>query len=179
VIRSAEFQRAIGLAQAGDPDAMHDVLVAAARLAGPLVRRIAGDDADDVLQGVLWTVARKLSWLDEPLAFRAWVFRVASRAAVKHVARVRRLWPVSAPEDLERVAAGADPLGPTPVDRIPELLEAATPRSRAVLVLHYLEELPLDEVAAVLGLPIGTVKSRLAYGLRLMREAAGEGKRRT
>jgi RNA polymerase sigma-70 factor (ECF subfamily) len=176
VITSAEFQRTIGLAQAGDADALHDVLVAASRLAGPLVRRIAGNDADDVLQGVLWTVARKLAWLDDPLAFRAWVFRIASRAAVKHVARERRFWPVVAAEDLERVPMSEESPAAPLVERVPELLEAATPRSRAVLVLHYLEELPLEEVAAVLDLPVGTVKSRLAYGLRLIREAARKSK---
>jgi RNA polymerase sigma-70 factor (ECF subfamily) len=42
--------------------------------------------------------------------------------------------------------------------------------SRAVLTLHYLDDLPLTEVADVLGLPVGTVKSRLSYGPRLLRE---------
>jgi RNA polymerase sigma-70 factor (ECF subfamily) len=104
------------------------------------------------------------------------VFRIASRAAVKHVARERRFWPVVAAEDLERVPMSEEPPAAPLVERIPELLEAATPRSRAVLVLHYLEELPLEEVAAVLDLPVGTVKSRLAYGLRLIREAARKSK---
>ena len=47
------------------------------------------------------------------------------------------------------------------------------PGSRAVIVLHYLEEMSLDEVAAVLEISPGTVKSRLAYGLaRLRRHTA-------
>jgi RNA polymerase sigma-70 factor (ECF subfamily) len=48
---------------------------------------------------------------------------------------------------------------------------ALPPASRAVVSLHYFADLPLDEVADVLGVPLGTVKSRLAYGLsRLRRE---------
>ena len=172
-----ELQRAVMLAQAGDQDAMRDVLVATAELAGPLLRRISATDAEDVLQDVLWTVARRLRWLDEPIAFRAWVYRIASRAMLKHVARERRVWPLSPPEDVESLPAGAKDPDPPRAEEIPQLLEAATPRSRAVLVLHYLEELSLEEVAAVLDLPLGTVKSRLAYGLRLMRrKAAWEGR---
>jgi RNA polymerase sigma-70 factor (ECF subfamily) len=44
-----------------------------------------------------------------------------------------------------------------------------SPASRAVLVLHFQDELPLADVAAILELPLGTVKSRLAYGLRALR----------
>jgi RNA polymerase sigma-70 factor (ECF subfamily) len=170
---SAEFERTIGLAQAGDADAMQIVLSAAAGIASPVVRRIAGAEWEDVLQGVLWTVARKLAWLDEPLAFRAWVYRIAARAAVRHAARERRVWPFARREDPDSVPASG-PFEPPRLDQIPRLLDRLTARSRAVIVLHYLEELPLGEVAAVLGTPLGTVKSRLAYGLRLMREAAGK-----
>jgi RNA polymerase sigma-70 factor (ECF subfamily) len=47
-----------------------------------------------------------------------------------------------------------------------------SPASRAVLVLHFQEEMPLAHVAAVLGIPLGTVKSRLASGLNTLREIA-------
>ena len=52
-----------------------------------------------------------------------------------------------------------------------ELLDSdrLTPASRAVLVLHFQEELPLAEVAAILEIPLGTVKSRLAFGLKALR----------
>jgi RNA polymerase sigma-70 factor, ECF subfamily len=54
---------------------------------------------------------------------------------------------------------------------IQELLEGLelTPACRAVLLLHFEEEMALQEVAAVLELPLGTVKSRLAYGLAAIR----------
>jgi RNA polymerase sigma-70 factor, ECF subfamily len=56
-------------------------------------------------------------------------------------------------------------------DTILELLDSPvlTPASRAVLVLHFREELPLAHVAAVLEIPLGTVKSRLAFGLKTLR----------
>jgi RNA polymerase sigma-70 factor (ECF subfamily) len=56
-------------------------------------------------------------------------------------------------------------------DLLRELLDskALSPASRAVLVLHFQEEMELAEVAAVLEIPLGTVKSRLAYGLKTLR----------
>lgn len=54
--------------------------------------------------------------------------------------------------------------------------QRVSPASRAVLALHFKEGLTLPEVAAVLDIPIGTVKSRLAYGLATLRRhyATGE-----
>ena len=48
-------------------------------------------------------------------------------------------------------------------------VEGLSPASRAVLVLHFEEGLTLSEIAAILELPLGTVKSRLAYGLSALR----------
>jgi len=61
---------------------------------------------------------------------------------------------------------------PRPSDiEIQELLDSSgvSPPCRAVLMLHFQEEMPLADVAAVLELPVGTVKSRLAYGLTALR----------
>jgi RNA polymerase sigma-70 factor (ECF subfamily) len=57
---------------------------------------------------------------------------------------------------------------------IHDALEALRPEDRAVIVLHYLADLPLREVASVLGLRLGTVKSRLNAGLRALRAADEE-----
>lgn len=48
-------------------------------------------------------------------------------------------------------------------------MNSVSPASRAVLILHFQEELPLADVAAILEIPLGTVKSRLAYGLAVLR----------
>ena len=49
------------------------------------------------------------------------------------------------------------------------LASEVSPASRAVLLLHYQDGLPLEEVAAVLEVPLGTIKSRLSYGLTQVR----------
>ena len=170
----------IARAQAGDAVALEAVLREAERTATPMLRRVVGHGAQDVLQGVLWDVARKLRWLEDPRAFRAWIYRIAVRAALKHLKREKRVWPfepAGRDEDLERMAA-APPPDDSRRDEIEQLLGTLSPRSRIVIVLHYLEELPLDRVAAVLDVPLGTVKSRLAYGLAALRREAREKKER-
>jgi RNA polymerase sigma-70 factor (ECF subfamily) len=58
---------------------------------------------------------------------------------------------------------------PELVAQLPALLDEIPPRSRMVLLLHYHHELTLAEVADILGIPLGTAKSRLAYGLDKLR----------
>jgi RNA polymerase sigma-70 factor (ECF subfamily) len=55
------------------------------------------------------------------------------------------------------------------IGSLPQLVGNLSPASRAVVVLFYLHELSLVETAAVLDIPVGTAKSRLAYGLESLR----------
>src|SRR5215831_20281572 len=157
-------------AQCGDRAAMEDVL----RRVQPvlhryLVRLVGLTAADDVLQETLITIARKLTWLAEPRFFRAWSYRIASRAAFEHLRKERKRGRQESDDDVLAAleAAPAQPSG----EQLRELLEspALSPASRAVLLLHFQEEMPLAQVAAVLEVPLGTVKSRLAYGLATLR----------
>jgi RNA polymerase sigma-70 factor (ECF subfamily) len=126
--------------------------------------------ADDVLQEVLITVCRKLKWLHTPELFGPWVYRIASRTAFRHLKRERRwLEQVRDKSVLEETPA---PEIQTTAEILQHLLNAdsISPASRAVLALHFQEELSLPEVAAILEIPLGTVKSRLAYGLTALRK---------
>ena len=154
-------------AQYGDREALELVLRSVSPSLLRYLQRLVGPtDAEDVLQDVLIVVARKVGWLTQPELLRPWAYRIASRAAFKHLKRKRR-WPA---EDASLDALPA-PEPPRPDELLPALstMEGISPASRAVLVLHFQEELSLPEVAAILGLPLGTVKSRLAYGLRAIR----------
>jgi RNA polymerase sigma-70 factor, ECF subfamily len=158
-------------AQCDDRDALESLL----RAIQPSLRRfitgvVGPSHADDVLQETFVIVAHKLKSVHTPELFRPWVYRVASREAFRHLKRERR-WSHHTVQQLE-----PDDL-PTQNARPPaELLEKilsldeVSPASRAVLVLHFQEELKLVEIAAILELPVGTVKSRLAYGLSAIRK---------
>lgn len=158
-------------AQCGDREALEQLLRSAQPPLHRYVRRLTGDsDADDVTQDVLVAIAKNIVWLIEPRLFRPWAFRIASRAAFSHLRRLRR-------RGVEETADALLESLPAPDNRpnnelLTELLdgEALSPASRAVLVLHFQEDMQLDEVAAVLEIPLGTVKSRLAYGLKSLRK---------
>ena len=158
-------------AQCGDREALELLLRSVQPSLRRYVRRLTNDaDADDVLQNVLVAIARNVVWLIEPRLFRPWAFRIASRAAFKHLRRVRRR---GVEETDDALLAGLPAPEPPPSNELlAELLdgEVLSPASRAVLVLHFQEEMQLDEVAAVLEIPLGTVKSRLAYGLKTLRQ---------
>ena len=157
-------------AQCHDREALEALL----RSVQPALRRylsgLAGaTDADDLMQDVLVIIVRKLGTLDDPKLFRPWSFRIASREAFRHI-RKRRLWLGRHENDAEL----DDLVTPTMLPSghlLRELLaiDSISPASRAVLILHFEQEFSLPEVAAILGIPLGTAKSRLAYGLSSIR----------
>lgn len=163
-------------AQCNDREALELLLRAVQPSLQRYLRGLVGTfHADDVLQDVLVIVARKLVWLDDPELFRAWAFRIASRAGFKHLKRERR-W-LGDDTALESVAA-PDP--PPPDELLAGLatMDGISSASRAVLVLHFQEEMSLAAVSAILEIPLGTVKSRLAYGLTAIRKQLGHTRSR-
>jgi RNA polymerase sigma-70 factor, ECF subfamily len=161
-------------AQAGDREAFDRLF---RLLQEPLYRYIfslvgARAPAEDVLQEVFILIYRKIRWLREPELLRPWVYRIATREAFKHLKRERR-WTDKAEEEsvlLDLPAPSRDEMEPEMIAQlVAQLVERLSPASRAVIVLHYLHEMPLAEIAEVMGVAVGTVKSRLAYGLDLMR----------
>jgi RNA polymerase sigma-70 factor (ECF subfamily) len=77
---------------------------------------------------------------------------------------------VAVPLEEDVPSAAYEPPDPWQRERVLASVGRLAPGSRAVITLHYLEELTLSEVAAVLDLGINTVKSRLAYGLAQLRK---------
>ena len=173
---SSELQtsRWVLLAQAGDREALDQLLRSIQSPLHAYLLRLSGRpaDADEVLQETLLQVYRKLRWLREPGLLRPWAFRIASRLAFKHLRR-RRRWPDPLEDEETIPARTADPadiaLDQEQRQLLPQILDSLSPASSAVLHLHHLEGHSLAEVAAILDIPLGTVKSRLAYGLDKLR----------
>jgi RNA polymerase sigma-70 factor (ECF subfamily) len=136
-----------------------------------LYRRL-GDrhDTEDSLHDVFLAVYRALGrFRDRGVPLRHWVFRIASRAASRRLRR-RQLELRALQHGLgSRDASTAADLGATTADSLRALL-AALPRDlQDAVSLHYLAELPIDDVAAILRVPAGTVKSRLSRARELLR----------
>ena len=161
-------ERALVLrAQSGDREAFDQLLRIVEAPLHRYIAAIAPADGEDVLQEVLITIVRKIRWLSDPSLFRAWAYRIASRAAFRAL-RKRRSRAEDELQDVYTESVAYD--DPWLRERIATETQRLPPASRAVVLLHYMEEMPLSEVAAVLDINIGTVKSRLAAALARLRK---------
>lgn len=159
------------LAQSGDREALEKLLRAVQPALHRYLRGLAGPhDADDLLQDVLVLIFRKLEWLRAPELYRAWAYRIASRAGMRHLKKAKR-WQMKIEDEavMEEIAEAEPALAEADLREVLDM-NCLPPASRAVFLLHFQEELSLEEVAAVLGIPLGTVKSRLATGLAAARK---------
>jgi RNA polymerase sigma-70 factor (ECF subfamily) len=167
--------RLILRAQAGDLHAFEHLLRAIEPSLRRYVGRLVAGFTDDVLQETSLRIWRGLAWLNDPALFRAWAYRIATREAHRTMRReLKREALRGGDATLEHTAAPfTDPGEKLALEA---MLQKITPLSRTVLVAHYFDGLSLEEVAAVTDTPLGTVKSRLASGLKqaraLMEDAA-------
>ena len=173
--RAASVLR-VARAQSGDRAALEELLRDHQQPLYRHIRTITGDPdlAFDVLQSVLLIVVRRLAGLRDPRWFRAWAYRIATREAVRAARRRKRdLSLFDEPEIPVDVAAEDGNADPLLVRACADRLAALPPAAELTLRLHYLEDMSLVEIAEALELPLGTVKSRLSYGLARLREQLG------
>lgn len=166
-------------AQSGDRAALDELFRHLQRPLYGYLSRMTGDrvQAEDVLQDVFLLVHRKLRWLRDPALFDAWVYRIASREVMRRIQAERRGRAVTDPDvTIEDMAAASPPetFMPELLPRLPELVARLSPASRIVIVLHYLQDRSLSEVAEILEISAGTTKSRLAFGLAALRRMLRE-----
>jgi RNA polymerase sigma-70 factor, ECF subfamily len=160
-------------AQRGDEGAFASLAVAAGNRLYAIAHRILRDVhlADDATQQALLNVWRQLPQLRDPARFDAWSYRLLVRACYAE-ARKGRLWSPNVrllPVD-EPVAE--DELGPIfDRDQLDRGFRRLSVEHRTVLVLHHHLDMSLEEVAETLGIPVGTVRSRLHYAMRGLRAA--------
>jgi RNA polymerase sigma-70 factor, ECF subfamily len=160
-------------ARRGDHEAFEALAAPAYHRLYAIARRILRDGyaAEDAVQDALVRAWRDLRGLRDPDRFDAWLHRLLVNACTDQVRRRRRR-PVEVPVLEIDQATTVDELGRL-VDR--DELERAflglSVEQRAALVLTHYVGLSAPEVAAILGIPAGTVHSRLHYGARAMRAA--------
>ena len=158
-------------ASRGDRDAFATLVQSQVDRCYGLAFRILRDHhrAQDATQQALLGAWRDLPTLREPERFEAWLHRLVvhacyteARTERRSVARVLAIRPTAAAPGDQMGAVG---------DR--ELLDQAfrtlTPEHRSVVVLHHHHGYPLTEIAALLGIPVGTARSRLHYAVRHLR----------
>jgi len=165
----------VALVQHGDVAAFETLL---RRLYRPLrgyIAAMVGDSvADDVLQDVSLRIYRHIRFLREPKAFRAWAYQIATRIAFVHLKREKQWKRVESDPDFQQAFPSVVmPLDESDSDFL-SMVDRVSPSSRAVLLLRYQQHLSLEEAAVILDIPVGTAKSRLAYGLSTLRRLMKE-----
>ena len=154
-------------AQHGDRAALETLLRLHHDRVYGLCRRLAGNDADgaDATQEALIAIVRGLPRVDGRSSFSTWVYRVATNAAVDELRRRRRRRVVSIPDGVEETAT-APPVDRAVTDRlvVDDALTRLPEEFRVAVVLRDLCDLDYAEIAAVLDIPPGTVRSRIARG---------------
>ena len=141
-------------------------------------RRLAGNSADaaDATQEALLAIVRGLPRFDDRAAFTTWSYRVATNACLDELRRRRRRPLPTDPDEPSRAVAStrSDP-DEAVVARmtVDDVLQTLPLEFRAAVVLRDLCELDYAEIAEVLEIPAGTVRSRIARGRALLADRMG------
>jgi RNA polymerase sigma-70 factor (ECF subfamily) len=121
-------------------------------------------DAEDATQHALISIVRALPGFDGRAKFSTWVYRIATNAALDEVRRIRRR-PTPTDIDATFVLPVADGTGAVEAQMdVAQALALLPEEYRTTLVLRHVTDLDYEEIAEIQGVPVGTVRSRLARG---------------
>jgi RNA polymerase sigma-70 factor (ECF subfamily) len=159
----------------GEPEAFTELV---RELEPPLLyyaaKLLANEDAAfDVLQEVWLTAFRAIRRLEDPRTVRAWLYRITHDRAIDRIrhdcsrGRAERARAESMPEELDEEPS----FDAEDAQALHRALDRLGLKHREVLVLHFLDDLSIADIAAIIGEPAGTVKSRIHYAKRALKEA--------
>ena len=162
----------------GDRQAWQELI---ARFEMPLfcyLRRLVRNEADawDVLQQTWLCAYRGTGSLHDPSTIAVWLHRIARNLAISHYrasGNHRALEPLPDETQLPETADDPPDMQAEMLDNarsVHRAMDHLSPPHREVLTLHFLQELSLEEMASVLDVSVGTLKSRLHYARRALRD---------
>jgi RNA polymerase sigma-70 factor (ECF subfamily) len=161
-------------AQKGDSSALDAVLRHHYEAIRTVCHRIVMNtaDAEDATQMALISVARALPSFDRRSSLSTWIYRIATNAAVDELRRINRRPIPTQDSALER----SQPDATGEIDTslfITQALGHVSTENRVVLVLRHIADLDYEEIASILNIPVGTVRSRLSRGRAQLSEIVG------
>ncbi len=174
-IAGPELELLVLQAQGGDPVAFGRLV----EVCHPVLLRHAGrhlrdrDLARDATQDAWHAIVRSLRQLDDPARFVAWALAITARRAIDVGRRRGRSAGLAPGDEIPDVAAPLAAAAEDDHDRLRRAVARLDFAHRVVVELHYREGLSVAEVAAVVGVPAGTVKTRLFHARRRLRAGLG------
>lgn len=134
---------------------------------------VTADVAEDIAQEAMLSLWRRAGQFDPARgSASAWVFTIATNARIDRMRRDRRL--AGAVEiDAESPLLSVDPVEPSGADavRLARLVDGLPEEQRRILHLSFFSDVPHSDIAKRLGLPLGTVKSRIRLAIAKLRQA--------
>jgi RNA polymerase sigma-70 factor (ECF subfamily) len=185
---SEDDREAVRRVQAGDTEAFEPLVEKYKRKVFRLAYQVLRDqeEALDVAQEAFVKAFRALPAFKGDSAFYTWLFRITMNVALdrkrQRATRAKSLGAEDVPpEEWERTATSTDPdpedvaTGAERRERIRKGLDSLSEHHRAIIILSDIEGLQYREIAEVLGIPMGTVMSRLHHARKRLREVLGPG----
>jgi len=175
----AADEKLVCKAQQGDQRAFGTLYSQYGRVIYSIIRHMIGNDeaAADLTQETFIRAWRSLARLQEPKAFGGWLRMIALNLTRDWIRADRPTQPLDGENDEEMPRQWADD-GAGPADQletseqqrqVTEAIQRLNEDQRLVIVMHHLEGKPVAEIGEDLGIPVGTVLSRLARGREALR----------
>jgi RNA polymerase sigma-70 factor (ECF subfamily) len=190
-IPSASDHEVVERARAGREDAYRELLRRYQRPVFSLIYRMVRDRelAEDLAQETFVKVLNALDSYRPEYKFSSWIFKIANNAAIDHLRR-RQLDTLSldgapqatTPERVEATALQVAGGGESPLDElqarelgsaIEQAIGKLRPEYRACIILRHIEDRPYEEIAEILDLPLGTVKTYIHRARAELKDALG------
>jgi RNA polymerase sigma-70 factor (ECF subfamily) len=163
--------------QSGEADAFEDLIAVMERPLLYYATSLIGnpESALDVLQEVWIKVFRTIRKLKDPASLRSWLYSITHGIAVDRIRKSYAREQAERAQYEEFVEAEEPSFAVEDAAAIHQALSEIGLKHREVLVLHFLEDLSVAEIATVVGCSEGTVKSRIHYAKRAMKEILSGG----
>jgi RNA polymerase sigma-70 factor (ECF subfamily) len=166
-------------AQHGDGAAFEELAIGSVDRLHDVAHSILRDPrlAEDATQQALLDIWQDLPRLRDPSRFEAWSYRILVRACYDEARRERRWMPNLSSAGLAEPVARDEMAAVVDREQLERGFRRLSLEQRAVVVLHHLRGLPLDQVADVLDISVGTVHSRLHRAMQGLRAALDADRR--
>ncbi len=190
-LSSASDHEVVQRARAGHEDAYRELLRRYQRPVFSLIYRMVRDRelAEDLAQETFVKVLNALDSYRSEFKFSSWIFKIANNAAIDHLRR-RQLDTLSldgapqatTPERVEATALQVSDRGESPLQEmearelgsaIEQAIGKLRPEYRACIILRHIEDRPYEEIADILDLPLGTVKTYIHRARAELKDALG------